>query len=357
MRGLSTMRDVRIDGDIPRPEIVIRPRFDLAADLGVNTAALSAAIRIATLGDIEQNMAKFSLTDRQIPIRVSLAESARQDLSTIQNLPVATINGGSVPLRVVADISFGAGPSMIRRYNQVRRTMIGADLAPGVVSGEAWTQIRDLPAMKNLPNGVREIKFGDSEIQSELVTNFVLAVAAGIMMVFAVLILLYRRVLPPFVNMGSLLLAPLGGVLALHLTGMSVSMPVYIGLLMLFGIVAKNSILLVDFAIEEMRAGHDRFHAILEAAHKRAQPIVMTTVAMIAGMLPIAVGLTGDSSWRAPMAVCVIGGLALSTLLTLIIVPAGFTLADDLEKWLAPRLGRILTNDEPHQPTKVPAAE
>ncbi len=357
MRGLNTMRDARLDGDIPRPEIVIRPRFDLAADLGVNTAALSDAIRIATLGDIEQNMAKFSLADRQIPIRVSLAESARQDLATIQNLPVATINGGSVPLRVVADIHFGAGPSMIRRYNQVRRTVISADLAPGMVSGNAWKEIYALPAMKNLPNGVREIKFGESEFQGELITNFILAVGAGIMMVFAVLVLLYRRVLPPFVNMGSLLLAPLGGVLALHLTSMSVSMPVYIGLLMLFGIVAKNSILLVDFAIEEMRAGHDRFHAILEAAHKRAQPIVMTTVAMIAGMLPIAIGLTGDSSWRAPMAVCVIGGLALSTLLTLVIVPAGFTLADDLEKWLAPRLGRLLTNDEPHQPDKAPAAE
>ena len=203
--------------------------------------------------------------------------------------------------------------------------------------------------MKNLPLGIRQIKFGEQEFEGDLISGFVVAVISGVFLVFAVLVLLYKRVLPPFVNMGSLLLAPLGGILALKLTGTNVSMPVYIGLLMLFGIVAKNSILLVDFAIEEMRHGADRTHAILEAAHKRAQPIVMTSVAMIAGMVPIVLGLSGDSSWRAPMAICVIGGIAMSTLLTLIIVPAGFTLADDMEKWIGPRLGRALVNNEPHK--------
>ena len=210
--------------------------------------------------------------------------------------------------------------------------------------------------MQHLPSGVRQVKFGDAEFQQELVVNFTLAVVAGILLVFAVLVLLYRRVLPPFVNLGSLVLAPLGGVLALVLCGLPISMPVYIGLLMLFGIVAKNSILLVDFAIEEMRAGKDRMTALVEAGHKRAQPIVMTTVAMVAGMLPIALGLSGDSSWRAPMAITVIGGLILSTLLTLVIVPAGFTLADDLEKRLGPIFGRLMTNkDEPVPARPAPA--
>jgi len=346
MRGISLLRDARIDGDLQRPEIVIRPRFGVAADLGVTTAALSQTIRIATIGDIEQNLAKFSLSDRQVPIRVSIDEAKRRDLSMIENLPVPTSSGGSVPLKVVADVHFGSGPSQIRRYNQVRRTVIGADLAPGVVSGDALKQIYDLPAMKKLPDGVHEVKYGDTEVQAELVTNFIMAVFAGVLMVFAVLVLLYRRVLPPFVNMASLLLAPLGGMIALHLAGMPVSMPVYIGLLMLFGIVAKNSILLIDFAIEEMRMGKDRMAAILEAGHKRAQPIVMTTVAMVAGMLPIALGISGDGSWRQPMGVVVIGGLLLSTLLTLVIVPAGFTLADDLEKWLSPKFARFLTSGE-----------
>jgi multidrug efflux pump subunit AcrB len=342
MSKMSMLRDPRIDGDLQRPELIITPRLALAADLGVNTASLSEAIRIATLGDIEQNMAKFSLSDRQIPIRVSLSEDARRSLSTIQNLPVPTVSGGSVPLKVVADISFGAGPSKIRRYNQVRRLVIGADLAPGAISSQGYNAIYASPTMTHLPTGVRQVKYGEQEVQGDLVTGFIIAVISGILLVFAVLMLLYKRVLPPLVNIGSLLLAPLGGILALKIAGMSISLPVYIGLLMLFGIVAKNSILLVDFAIEEMRHGRDRFDAILEAAHKRAQPIVMTSVAMIAGMVPIVIGLSGDSSWRAPMAVCVIGGIALSTLLTLVIVPAGFTLADDLERWIGPRLGRML---------------
>jgi multidrug efflux pump subunit AcrB len=356
MGKIPSIRAPRIDGDLQRPELLIKPRLDIAADLGVTTAALSQAIRIATLGDIEQNMAKFSLSDRQIPIRVSLSEESRRDLGTIQNMPVQTVNGGSVPLKVVADIHFGAGPSKIRRYNQVRRLVIGADLAPGAVSGDAYKAIYATAAFKNMPAGVRQIKVGDQEMQEDLVSGFIIAILSGVLLVFAVLVLLYKRVLPPFVNMASLLLAPLGGIIALKLAGMSISLPVYIGLLMLFGIVAKNSILLVDFAIEEMRHGANRFDAILEAAHKRAQPIVMTSIAMIAGMLPIAIGLGGDGSWRAPMAVCVIGGIALSTLLTLVIVPAGFTLADDLEKWLGPKLGRMLVNDEPHQiEPKAPA--
>ncbi len=354
MHKIPLVRDPRIDGDIQRPELIIKPKLDLAADLGVTTAALSQAIRIATLGDIEQNMAKFSLSDRQIPIRVSLSEDSRRDLATIQNMPVQTSFGGTVPLRVVADIQFGAGPSKIRRYNQVRRMVIGADYAPGAISSDAYKAVYATPTMKNLPAGVRQVKVGEQEFQDDLVSGFVIAVVSGVLLVFAVLILLYKRVLPPFVNMGSLLLAPLGGILALMICGMSISMPVYIGMLMLFGIVAKNSILLVDFAIEEMRMGANRTDAILEAAHKRAQPIIMTTVAMIAGMMPIALGLAGDSSWRAPMAVCVIGGLALSTILTLVIVPAGFTLADDMEKWIAPRLNRLLVNNEDHNSDSKP---
>jgi multidrug efflux pump subunit AcrB len=349
MRAIPGVRDPRIDGDIQRPELIIKPRPDVAADLGVTTAALSQAIRIATLGDIEQNMAKFSLVDRQIPIRVSLSEESRRDLSTILNMPVQTTTGGTVPLKVVADIHFGNGPSKIRRYNQVRRLVIGADLAPGAISGDAYKAIFETAIMKKLPEGVKEVKVGEQEFQGDLIYGFVIAVVSGVLLVFAVLVLLYKRVLPPFVNMGSLLLAPLGGILALKLCGMSISMPVYIGMLMLLGIVAKNSILLVDFAIEEMRLGADRTDAILEAAHKRVQPIVMTSVAMIAGMLPIALGLAGDSSWRAPMAVCVIGGLALSTVLTLVIVPAGFTLADDMEKWIGPRIMRFLVNNEDHK--------
>jgi multidrug efflux pump subunit AcrB len=347
MATLPTLVAPRIAGNLQRPEIVIKPRLDLAANLGVTTQALSSAIRIATLGDIDQNSARFSLSDRQIPIRVALDQGARSQLSTIQNLPVATANGGSVPLNLVAEIGLGSGPTKIDRVNQQRQLSIGADLSPGIVSGVAQKQIDALPTMKDLPIGVNKLTLGQAKWQAEMVNNFIMAVIAGTFLVFAVLVLLYRRALPPFVNMGSLLLAPLGGLLALWATGNPVSMPVFIGLLMLLGIVAKNSILLIDFALEEMSKGVDVATAIIDAGHKRAQPIVMTTVAMVAGMIPTAMSLGGDGSWRAPMGIVVIGGLILSTLLTLIIVPATFSLAVGVERWVGPRLGRRLLTYRP----------
>ena len=250
METIPGLRAPRVGGDIVRPEIKIKPRFDLAADLGVTTAALSQTIRIATIGDIEQNSAKFSLADRQMPITVSLSEYARRDLGTLENLPVPTSSGGSVPLKSVADIGFGSGPTTIQRTDQIRRIAIGADLAPGLVSGDVWPKINELPTLKNLPEGVTKLNLGDQKWQGELIQCFLLALGAGILLVFAVLVLLYRRFLSPFVNMGSLLLAPLGAAIALHVAGQPISLPVLIGVLMLFGIVAKNSILLVDFAVE-----------------------------------------------------------------------------------------------------------
>ena len=340
MSALPEVVAPRVNADMRRPEIIIRPRMDLAASLGVTTASLSQTIRIATLGDIDQNAAKFSLSDRQVPIRVRLSVDSRRDLSTLQNLPVATSSGGSVPLSRVAEIDFGSGPVSIQRYNQQRRILIGADLAPGVVSGDANAKIKELPMMKNLPTGVSNEAVGSDKFLQELLVNFGIALVSGVLLVFAVLVLLYHRFVSPLVNMGSLFLAPLGGLLLLLIAGQPISMPVFIGILMLFGIVAKNSILLIDFAIEEMRNGATKFAAIVEAGHKRAQPIVMTTVAMTAGMVPTAISLSGDSAWRAPMGTVVIGGLILSTLLTLLIVPAGFSLADGIEKRLGPWLGR-----------------
>ncbi len=347
MSRLPTLTQPRISGNLQRPEIVIRPRFDLAATLGVTTQALSSAIRIATLGDIDQNSARFSLSDRQVPIRVALDQGARTELSTIQNLPVATATGGSVPLSLIADISLGSGPTQIDRVNQQRRIAVGADLAPGVVSGIAQKQIDQLPIMQDLPLGVNKLTLGQAKWQAEMLNNFVVAVVAGTFLVFAVLVLLYRRALPPFVNMASLLLAPLGGLIALWATGNPLSLPVFIGLLMLLGIVAKNSILLIDFALEEMNKGVDSLTAIIDAGHKRAQPIVMTTVAMVAGMIPTAASIGSDGSWRAPMGIVVIGGLILSTLLTLVIVPAAFSLAVGIERYVGPRLGRRLLTYRP----------
>ncbi len=356
METVPGLRAPRVGSQLAQPEITIKPRFDLAADLGVTTAALSQTIRIATLGDIEQNSAKFSLSDRQVPIQVSLSENARRDLSTLENLPVPTSSGGSVPLKAVADDRLRirpdddpaiepAPPPCDRRGprpRRRRRRRLGA-------------RSTQLPAVKNLPQGVQKMNLGNQKWQAELLFNFAIALISGVLLVFAVLVLLYRRFLAPFVNMGSLLLAPLGAAIALHIANQPVSLFVLIGILMLFGIVAKNSILLVDFAVEMMNHGMPKNEAIWEAGHKRAQPIVMTTVAMVAGMLPTAISISGDNSWRAPMGITVIGGLIFSTLLTLVLVPAYFSIAISIEK----RIGKIFhrfVGAEAHQAgTPVPA--
>ncbi len=340
---LPELRGVRFSGDLLRPEISIKPRFDVAAQLGVSTASLSQAIRVATQGEIDQNAAKFSLADRQVPIRVTFGERSRQSLAAIENLPVPTTSGGSVPLKVVADIKLGAGPVEIRRYGQTRRVGIGADLASGVVSSVADDKIDKTYTLNHLPPGVKRIIAGPDKWMKQLLVNFAIALVAGVLLVFAVLVLLYGRLLSPLVNIGSLALAPLGGLLAIMAFGLPVSMPVMIGIIMLLGIVAKNSILLVDFAIEEIAQGVPKLEAIIDAGHKRAQPILMTTVAMVAGMVPTALSFGGDGAWRQPMGITVIGGLILSTLLTLVIVPASFSVAIDIEGWLGPRLMRRLS--------------
>ncbi len=355
MQTVPGLRAPRVGSNLAQPEITIKPRFDLAADLGVTTSALSQTIRIATLGEIEQNSAKFSLSDRQVPIQVSLSENDRRDLSTLQNLPVPTSSGGSVPLKAVADIGFGSGPTTINRSNQLRRLAIGADLAPGVVEGDVWAKINALPTVKNLPQGIQKMNLGNQKWQAELMFNFAVALISGILLVFAVLVLLYRRFLAPFVNMGSLILAPLGAAIALHIANQPVSLFVLIGILMLFGIVAKNSILLVDFAVEMMNHGMPKDQAIWEAGHKRAQPIVMTTIAMVFGMLPTAISITGDNSWRAPMGITVIGGLIFSTVLTLLLVPSYFSIAISIESRIGKLFHRFVGAEAHATGTAVPA--
>ncbi|MDE2219200.1 MAG: efflux RND transporter permease subunit [Gammaproteobacteria bacterium] len=349
MRTLKELRDPRINGDMARPELVIHPRLDLAAQLGVTVASISDTVRVATLGEIAQNAPKFSLADRQIPIRVSLVESARSNLATLENLPVRTASGATVPLQAVADIGFGQGPSKVRRYNQQRRLSLEADLNHTEL-GPAMKQIRALPIFRNLPSGVQIVDVGQAQYMQELLTGLALAIVAGIMLVFAVLVLLFARLFQPITILCALPLAIGGTVIALGVTGSPVSIGTWLGILMLMGLVAKNSILLVEFAIEEMRAGKDRLTALLEAGHKRARPIVMTSVAMIAGMLPLALGMAGDAALQGQMAIAVIGGLVTSTALTLVMVPAGFTLMDDVERWLGSKLGRHIVNDSAPTP-------
>ena len=314
----------------PRPEIRIRPRLDQAADLGVTPDQISQTVRVATIGDVGANLAKFNVGARQVPIRVELEESARKDLSTIKNLRVTTASGASVPLDSVADIRFGQGPSTINRYDRERLVKVGSSMMPGYEIGQGLEKIRELPAVKNMPDGVRLQETGDAEIQAEVFGGFAQAMGAGIMMVLVVLILLFGSVFLPITILASLPLSVGGVVGALLLTHNAVSMPVVIGILMLMGIVTKNAIMLVDFAVEQEKHGMSQTEAIIDAGRKRARPIIMTTLAMVAGMVPAAMASGEGGEFRAPMAIAVIGGLVVSTVLSLVFIPSVYTLMDDL---------------------------
>ncbi len=360
MKKVPVIANVVTNSALDRPEVRFRPREDIAAELGVSTEAISEAIRIATIGDVDANLAKFNAGDRQIPIRVQLAGDARSNREILEALKVRTGNGDAVPLVTVAAIELGQGPSSIDRYDRQRRVVIGADLVGTDALGKAVEAVFALPVTRNLPEGVVLKQTGDAEVMGEVFESFALAMGAGIMMVYGVLILLFASFLQPITILFSLPLSIGGAIFALLITERPVSLPVVIGLLMLMGIVTKNAIMLVDFAIEEIARGVNRFEAIVDAGRKRARPIVMTTIAMVGGMLPSALALGAGGEFRSPMAIAVIGGLILSTLLSLIFVPAVFVVMDDFGRWLWRLFGRFVgpkdeapaahPSDASHQP-------
>jgi hydrophobe/amphiphile efflux-1 (HAE1) family protein len=340
MRGVPGLANVINTAAIARPEIVVTPRPDQAALAGVSAQAISQAVRVATLGDVDQALAKFNLGDRQIPIRILLSPEAREDLSVIENLRVPTASGATVPLSAVADIQFGSGPSQVLRQDRSRIASITAELN-GIRSGEASAAVLELPSVQNLPEGVRQVAAGDEEFIQEMVSGFSIAFLTGILLMYAVLVLLFKSFAYPITIMAALPLAIGGAFLALLLGGSSFSISSLIGVLMLMGIAAKNSILLVDYVIIAEKDGMTRHEAILDAAHKRARPILMTTFAMGAGMLPVAIGWGADVEFRQPMAIAVVGGLISSTFLSLLYIPAIFTIVDDIAGWGRRGLGRM----------------
>jgi hydrophobe/amphiphile efflux-1 (HAE1) family protein len=333
MKRIPIIANVISETALDRPELRIRPRAELAARLGVSTESLSQTIRVATIGDVGPALAKFDAGDRQVPIRVQLEDSARSDLQMLQQLRVPLGQRGErggVPLSVVADIQLDQGPTSINRYDRERQATVAADLVGAAALGDATKKIEDLPVMKSLPKGVRVNKSGDAESLAELSDGFATAITYGLMMVYAVLVLLFGTFLQPITILFSLPLSIGGAIVALLLTGKQLTTPVWIGILMLMGIVTKNAIMLVEFAVEAIREGKPRDEAIIDAGMKRARPIVMTTIAMAAGMMPSALAFGAGGEFRSPMALAVIGGLIFSTILSLVFVPAMFMVMDDL---------------------------
>jgi HAE1 family hydrophobic/amphiphilic exporter-1 len=333
MRSIEGVGNPAATSGLRRPEIAIRPDTARAADVGVTVADIATTVRVGTIGDVSAQLPKFNLEDRSIPIRTQIARSARGNLDELKLLRVPTTDGKSVPLDTVAALEMGSGPAQITRFDRRRSVTIKADIA-GVPLGLVSEQVQALPAIKNLPPEVKQKPYGDSERMNELFSEFAIAIVAGILLVYCVLVLLFHDFAQPMTIMAALPLS-VGGALGLLLaSGEALSLPAIIGILMLMGIVTKNSILLVEYALVEMEKGASRWDALVDACSKRARPILMTTVAMGAGMLPIALKIGADADFRAPMAIAVIGGLITSTILSLFYVPVVFTYVDDAKRWI-----------------------
>jgi HAE1 family hydrophobic/amphiphilic exporter-1 len=355
MRSLKTIADPRPNAPPTGPEIVIRPKPEQASRLGVTVQSIASIARVATIGDIDANVPKLTDGERRIPIRVRLPVGARTNIDMIRALQVPTASGGTTPLSSVADVDFQAGPAVIDRYNRQRMLAIDADLANGAQLGEGVSEAKKLPIMRNLPPGVSTASTGQQQEFEELFSQLGMAFMTGIGMIYAVLVLLFRSFFKPITIISALPLAIGGAFMGLVLAHESVSIPSLIGLLMLLGVAAKNSILLVEYAIERERAGVPQREAIIEACRERARPIIMTTMAMAAGMLPTALAIGKGSEFRQPMAIAVIGGLITSTVLSLVMVPVVYEVIDDIEHWLAPRLAGLITpRDAPDAAQETP---
>jgi hydrophobe/amphiphile efflux-1 (HAE1) family protein len=361
MHRIPVIANVVSETSLDRPELRIRPHKDLAARLGVSTESLSETIRVATIGDVGPALAKFDAGDRQVPIRVQLEDSARASRQTLERLRVPTGGGrgGGVPLSAIADIQLDQGPTSINRYDREREATVAADLVGTAALGNAMADINALPVMKSLPKGITVKQAGDAESLNELGEGFASAMQAGLLMVYAVLVILFGSFLQPITILFSLPLSIGGAIGLLLLTGKQLTIPVWIGIMMLMGIVTKNAIMLVDFAVESIGHGMNRDDAIVDAGRKRARPIIMTTVAMIAGMMPSALAFGAGGEFRSPMAIAVIGGLLFSTILSLVFVPAAFSFMDDVSKvcWRFGQRLLSLEDDKKADKTQTRGAE
>jgi len=365
LRTVPGLGSVASSASLIRPEIAVRPDFARAADLGVTSAAIGETLRIATLGDYDVSLPKLNLSQRQVPIVVKLEDEARKDLSVLERLSVPG-SKGPVMLGQVATLEIAGGPAVIDRYDRSRNVNFEIELS-GLPLGDVTKAVQELPAIKQLPAGVKVVEIGDAEVMGELFASFGLAMLTGVLCIYIVLVLLFKDFLQPVTILAALPLSLGGAFVGLLIAQKSFSMPSLIGLIMLMGIATKNSILLVEYAIVARRGndgsdGHpvvapmSRRDALLDACHKRARPIIMTTLAMGAGMMPIALGLgAADSSFRSPMSIAVIGGLITSTVLSLLVVPAVFTYIDDLEQWMQRMIRKLRGRPEPVKQEGVPA--
>jgi len=333
MRTVPGLVEVASTASLVKPEILIIPNPEKAADLGVTVQSIAQTASLATIGDNEANLAKFNLSDRQIPIRVQIAEQAREDINTLKNLRVPGGNNTLVPLTAVAEIRYGSGPAQIDRYDRSRQVSVEANLQ-GIALGDGVKEVDKLPALNRLPPDVVRQSAGDAEIMQEIFGRFGGALALAIMCIYAILVLLYNNFLHPLTIMVALPLSLGGALLGLLIAQKALGLYALIGIVLLMGIVTKNSILLVDYTLMNLEEGKTQRQALIEAGLSRLRPILMTSLATVAGTIPLAFGLGAGAEVRSPMGIAIMGGFTTSTLLTLVVVPVLFTYVDSFQSWI-----------------------
>jgi HAE1 family hydrophobic/amphiphilic exporter-1 len=315
-----------------RPELRIQVDRELADDLGLNLAMIGGTVRSLVDG-VEAS--RFKDGDEEYEINVQLAPEFRVDEENLNNIYILSnkkVRGDNivVPLRQVAQIYQSTAPTEIRRFDRQREIRVGANLGEGFVMSDILKFLEGKRGEITLPPGYTVSVVGEAEIQRESFQNIFGALILAIVFIYILLASQFESFADPFSMGMSLLMAPMGAFVALLVFGNPFSIMSMIGIVLLMGLVTKNAILLIDFIKQARARGMDRTEAILQAGPIRLRPIMMTTLAMIFAMMPLAFALGPGAELRAPMAQAVIGGLTSSTLLTLIVVPIVYTLLDDM---------------------------
>ncbi|MGD1863235.1 MAG: efflux RND transporter permease subunit [Phormidesmis sp.] len=353
MRQLTGLVEVSTSTGLVRPELLIIPNPQQAVDQGIQLRDIATTATLATLGDTDANLPEIDVGDRQIPIRVRLARKFRSQLQVLSNLKIESTKQQLVPLSAVADITIGGGPAEITRFDRERQVTISANLN-NITLGQALEAVYALPALQTLPPEISEQTTGDADILQDVFKRFTLALSTAILMIYAVLVLLYNSFIYPLAVMSSLPLSVGGTFLALLLANKPLDLYALIGIVLLMGLVTKNSILLVDYALQAHQQGLSLKQAAIQSGITRMRPILMTSTSTVAGMVPITLEIGAGGEVRSPMAIAVIGGFSTATLLTLVVVPVCFTYMADLQQRLSnlPQwLGQLFRRSAPtHQP-------
>lgn len=338
MRTIPGLADVQTSLDAPRPEFRIEINREEAAELGLDIGQVAATVRPVLAGQDATRWEDPSGEERDVVIQVASEQrTSAEDLAALPiTTPIQDATGGAVtvPLGQIAKIELGEAPAQIDRQNLQRIAMVTATNTPEISISEATNAITDAIADIDLPEGYTVGFGGETEALQETVGYVIEAILLAIILIFLILASQFESLTHPLAIMLSLPLSLIGVLLALLITNDTLNMMSMIGVIMLMGLVTKNAILLVDNANERRARGKDRRTALIEAGQVRLRPIMMTTLAMIAGMLPIALALGEGGGFRAPMARAVIGGLITSTMLTLIVVPVAYTYFDSFGEWV-----------------------